>query len=391
MRCSSWSLVLLLFLGLAQTAPAASVNLAWDDTVTPDKYMVLRCPIPAGATVCTPAVDLPGMPIPGTARAYTDPAASGPECWAVQRLSDAGVRGARALAIDGTTPYVCQQVAAAVPPRLRFTTQPQSTAANQPLPPVVVQAQDVSGILEKSFTQPITLILLSDVGVVPFAHTTLVSVDSVSSVAPATGAIDGNPATKWHTAYTPKDPANVPYPHVLTVNLGTSYPVNGIRYLPRQDGEVNGTIAQYEVYVSADGSTWGTAVASGTFASNTTMKTVMFAEKTGQYVRLKGLSEINGNPWASVAEFTTLYTAATGSCPGRLVGPPTQQASGGQASFPDLSVSAPGTACQLMATAGGLTGDTSATFAITGGVLPPVLPPPGPLPAPTNLREVPSE
>jgi hypothetical protein len=294
------------------------------------------------------------------------------------------VRGARAVAEDGTTPYICQQ--APPPPRLRFTTQPQSTPVNQPLAPVVVQAQDASGLPVPSFTQPITLLLLSDVGVVPFAQTTLVSVDSASRATPATGAIDGNTATMWHTPYTPQDPANTPYPHTLTVNLGRAYPVNGLRYLPRQDGDPNGTIAQYEVYVSPDGTTWGPAVASGTFASDPTQKTVLFAEKTGQYVRLKGLSEIHGKPWAAVAELTTLYTATTGSCLGRLVGPPTQQASGGQASFAGLSVTAPGTSCQLQATAGGVTGDTSATFTITGGG---GTPPSGALPAPTNLREVP--
>jgi hypothetical protein len=389
MRHASWAVVLLLLLGLAHAATAASVSLAWDDTAPPEKYFVLRCPVLGGATVCTPTVDLPGMPIPGSARAYTDPTASGPECWAVQRSTAAGVRGARALAEDQKTPYVCQQVAAAVvPPRLRFTTQPQSTPVNQPLPPVVVQAQDMSGMLVPSFTQPVTLLLLSDVAIVPFAETTLVSVDSASRADPAKGALDGNTATKWHTAYKSEDGADPPYPHTLTVNLGTSYSVNGIRYLPRQDGDTNGTIAQYEVYVSVNGSTWGTAVASGTFPSDTTQKTVRFAEKTGQYVQLKGLSEIHGNPWASVAELTTLYMAATGSCPGRLVGTPTQQASGGKASFPGLSVTAPGTACQLMATAGGgLTGDTSAAFAITGGGSTPT--PPVALPAPTNLREVP--
>ena len=32
--------------------------------------------------------------------------------------------------------------------------------------------------------------------------------------------------------------------------------VHGIRYLPRQDGSLNGTIVGYEVYVSLDCDTW---------------------------------------------------------------------------------------------------------------------------------------
>jgi F5/8 type C domain-containing protein len=58
--------------------------------------------------------------------------------------------------------------------------------------------------------------------------------------------------------------------------MGTSYPVGGFRYLPRQDGSSNGRIAGYRFYVSANGVNWGTPVAQGTFANNSTEKTVTF-------------------------------------------------------------------------------------------------------------------
>jgi hypothetical protein len=80
------------------------------------------------------------------------------------------------------------------------------------------------------------------------------------------------------------------------------YLVDGLTYLPRQDGNVNGTILGYELYVSTDGVTWGTAVIAGTFASDTTAKTVRFIAKSGRYVKLVALSEINGQLWASAAE-----------------------------------------------------------------------------------------
>jgi hypothetical protein len=70
--------------------------------------------------------------------------------------------------------------------------------------------------------------------------------------------------------------------------------------LPRQDGRANGTIAGYQVYVSPDGTTWGTAVAAGTLAANTNEKTVRFTAKTGRYVRLVAVSEMNGQPWGPV-------------------------------------------------------------------------------------------
>jgi hypothetical protein len=255
------------------------------------------------------------------------------------------------------------------PTRLRFTTQPQSTPVNQPLPAVVVQAQDGSGNLASSFTGNITVALVANDGVVPFAQTSLVFADPVETLGEdgaGSHAIDGfvTPGSPlWHTQYTP---TSVPYPHTLILNLGASYPVNGFRYLPRQDGFSNGTIAQYQLAVSPDGTNWGVPVASGTFASDTTQKTVMFPEKIGQYVWLQALSEIDGNPWASALEVTTLYNAGAGLCPGTLAGTTTVPASGGQAAFSTLSVTAPGT-CQLAATTAGLTGDTSSTFAITGG------------------------
>ncbi len=43
-------------------------------------------------------------------------------------------------------------------------------------------------------------------------------------------------------------------------------------------------------------------VAAGTLAANTSEKTVRFTAKTGRFVRLVALSEMNGNPWTSAAE-----------------------------------------------------------------------------------------
>ncbi|MGH8588660.1 MAG: discoidin domain-containing protein, partial [Gammaproteobacteria bacterium] len=64
--------------------------------------------------------------------------------------------------------------------------------------------------------------------------------------------------------------------HWLVVDMGTSHPVGGFRYLPRQDGSSNGRIAGYRFYVSTNGVNWGTPVAEGTFANNSAEKTVTF-------------------------------------------------------------------------------------------------------------------
>jgi hypothetical protein len=97
------------------------------------------------------------------------------------------------------------------------------------------------------------------------------------------------------------------------LDLGARYQVDGLRYLPRQDGNPNGTIASYQFYVSDDGSTWGSAVAAGTLAANTSEKTVRFTAKTGRFVRLIALSEINGKPYTSAAELNFFGAAASSS------------------------------------------------------------------------------
>ena len=84
-------------------------------------------------------------------------------------------------------------------------------------------------------------------------------------------AIDGNTATFWHTQWRT---ANPPPPHWIVIDMQANLTVGGFKYLPRQDGGVNGRIANYRFYVSADGSNWGSPVAQGTFANDASEKTV---------------------------------------------------------------------------------------------------------------------
>ncbi|SNR82749.1 F5/8 type C domain-containing protein, partial [Maribacter sedimenticola] len=122
----------------------------------------------------------------------------------------------------------------------------------------------------------------------------------------ALNALDGNPSTIWHTKWSG---GNDPQPHEIRLDLGTSSIVDGLSYLPRQDGGINGTIGRYEIYVSGNTSDWGDAVSSGTWANNTNLKTVGFTGKQGRYVRLVSFSDVNGNAWTSAAEIS-VNTAA---------------------------------------------------------------------------------
>lgn len=141
----------------------------------------------------------------------------------------------------------------------------------------------------------------------------------------AAGAFDGNPATLWHTAWSGPKPAALP--HEIQIDLGARYAVDGLGYLPRQDGGVNGRIGGYEVYVSDTTADWGPPVASGTFPDTAAAKTAVLSPKTGRYLRLKALTEAGGRgPWTSAAEISltgrpaplpadaTLVNAASASC-----------------------------------------------------------------------------
>ncbi len=116
-------------------------------------------------------------------------------------------------------------------------------------------------------------------------------------------AVDGNENTFWHTEW---QDANPPHPHEIVIELSRAASIKGFTYLPRQSDEVNGTIKDYEFYVSEDGKEFGAAVKKGTFADGKQRQTITFDPRKGGFVKLKALSEINGQPWTSAAEIGVL-------------------------------------------------------------------------------------
>ena len=118
----------------------------------------------------------------------------------------------------------------------------------------------------------------------------------------ARNVLDGDPRTIWHTAWVAASP---PHPHRVTIDLGRIETVEGLRYLPRQDG-VNGRVARGRVQVSPDGEAWETAW-EGRFGRGPRPGTVRFgAPRRARYLRFIALSEVNGKPWASAAELSPL-------------------------------------------------------------------------------------
>ena len=119
-------------------------------------------------------------------------------------------------------------------------------------------------------------------------------------------AVDGDPGTFWHTEY---QDALAQYPHEIVIELNPPSLIKGVTYLPRQDGNANGTIKDYEIYLSDDGVNFGQPVTKGTFENNSNLKTVAFDPKQTKFFKLKALSEVNGEAWASAAEIGVVPAA----------------------------------------------------------------------------------
>ncbi|MDF0513561.1 endo-alpha-N-acetylgalactosaminidase family protein [Agromyces sp. H3Y2-19a] len=143
------------------------------------------------------------------------------------------------------------------------------------------------------------------------------SIAGVSDAEPGTGdgsanaAIDGNAATMWHSAWSQVNP-DTPYPHWIALDLGDSYAVDGFDYQVRRG---NGSIKQYELYLSTDGKNWGSPVKAGQFASTAEVQHLSFAATDARYVKLVGLNAINGAAFAGANELNVWGTRAAAPTP----------------------------------------------------------------------------
>jgi alpha-L-fucosidase len=127
----------------------------------------------------------------------------------------------------------------------------------------------------------------------------------------AANAIDGNSSTMWHTRWN----GDLNLPHFITVDMGTVHPIGGFTYLPRQDGNPNGTVENYRFETSVDGTDWTTNVVAGTFANirnNPSLQSATFAPVKARFFRFTALREINGNGWTSAAEISVLPAGEKG-------------------------------------------------------------------------------
>ncbi len=132
---------------------------------------------------------------------------------------------------------------------------------------------------------------------------------------PAANVLDGDPGTIWDSEWSTTE---APFPHWVTLKLGGPADLSGFGYLDRQSGGPNGRIADYQIAVSDDGTTWNT-VTHGTLVDSPQMQDITFDPVRASYVRFTGLNALNGLPFAAAAEMR-VYGAYTDH-PGRLPAP----------------------------------------------------------------------
>jgi len=138
------------------------------------------------------------------------------------------------------------------------------------------------------------------------------SEETASEDGKGANAVDGDPGTFWHTEWQDSNP---PCPHEIVIELVPPSALSGFTYLPRQDDSANGTIKDYEFYISDNDKDFGQPVKKGTFAAGSEKKSVNFDAKKGRFIKLRALSEINDAAWTSAAEIGVVAAAQEAAAP----------------------------------------------------------------------------
>jgi hypothetical protein len=95
--------------------------------------------------------------------------------------------------------------------------------------------------------------------------------------------LDGKPLTCWHTEWSGKRPG---FPHELSLDLGKSQTLKGLRILPRQDRAQNGRLREVEVYVSDSPDAWGKPVLQTELKNTLDEQELQLPAVAGRFLRL---------------------------------------------------------------------------------------------------------
>lgn len=123
-------------------------------------------------------------------------------------------------------------------------------------------------------------------------------------------AIDGDPATLWHTTWRDGQERK-PFPHEIQIDLGSVKTLSGFTHLPRDDGWTDGDTRAFDFCLSLDGVAWGEPVASGEFAEGKQLSTIHFPARAARYFKFVAKSEVQGRNATAVAELSVIESTSS--------------------------------------------------------------------------------
>ena len=118
---------------------------------------------------------------------------------------------------------------------------------------------------------------------------------------PITYAFDNNEVTFWHSNYSPYQAL----PATVEIDMKEVHTINQFDYLPRQDGNTNGQITKYELYIKENADEYQ-KVSEGELAANASLKKITFDAANARYIKFVALEGTGngGKSFACASEFT---------------------------------------------------------------------------------------
>ncbi|MGR5685653.1 discoidin domain-containing protein [Thomasclavelia ramosa] len=119
---------------------------------------------------------------------------------------------------------------------------------------------------------------------------------------PITYAFDNNEVTFWHSNYSPYQAL----PATVEIDMKEVHTINQFDYLPRQDGNTNGQITKYELYIKENAADEYQKVSEGELAANASLKKNTFDAANARYIKFVALEGTGngGKSFACASEFT---------------------------------------------------------------------------------------
>ena len=119
---------------------------------------------------------------------------------------------------------------------------------------------------------------------------------------PITYAFDNNEVTFWHSNYSPYQAL----PATVEIDMKEGHTINQFDYLPRQDGNTNGQITKYELYIKENAADEYQKVSEGELAANASLKKITFDAANARYIKFVALEGTGngGKSFACASEFT---------------------------------------------------------------------------------------